>query len=352
MTRLPTIVAAVCLCWPALSACGPAAAAMSEEVPSLGDCTREIRELRADINLLNLYNGLNLTMEQVKVILREARSLARESKGGTEVSAREEKKLLEKERAMLADLKENLYEGDDVSHSLRSRYDNFMRNQWADKTRHLDRKYLEKVHASAAAVHAALTDAQLEVLRTYQPCLIPPRDLRDPVRVGQAADHTRTVSILERIRELPDFVYAENRDHIVAVLVKAAEKHAGKMSDQDRAAYADKVGAIIDRARAMNETEFLFNRQAMAAEVEPEDRIESIKAELAGMGLQAAEMQGKITRFFLTPRAVPIMEKRLEQMKAFERGEKTDLEKIKGAEKYGAEKNGKKSPGKKSGAGK
>lgn len=347
MTRLLTIIAAVCLCWPAFSASWPAAAAMAEEVPSLDDCTREIRELRADINLLNLYNGLNLTMEQVKVILREAKSLAREGKGGTEVSAREEKKLLEKERTMLAELKKKLYEGDDVSHSLRSRYDNFMRNQWADKTCHLDRKYLEKVHAGATAVHAALTDSQLEVLRTYKPCLIPPQDLRDPVRVGQAADHSHTVSILERIRELPDFVYAENRDHIISILVKVAEKHVGKMSDEDRSAYADKVGAIIDRARAMDETEFLFNRQAMAAEVEPEDRIESIKAELVGMGLQNAEMQGKIAKNFLTPRAIPILEKRLKQMKEFERGEKTDLDKTKGAEKYG-----KKPSGKGSGAGK
>ena len=42
---------------------------MAEDVPSLDDCTREIKELRADINLLNLYNGLNLSMDQIRVIL-------------------------------------------------------------------------------------------------------------------------------------------------------------------------------------------------------------------------------------------------------------------------------------------
>lgn len=308
----------------------------SGEVPetmTLDECDREIGELRADINLLNLYNGLNLTSKQIEIILKEARGATKTTRAMDEQTAREERKSALREKELLEDLRRHLAKNKDVPSTLRARYDNLRRERHqAQINGNAAVQNQDRIAQSAARVEALLTEAQLEVLRTYKPCLIPPRDLRDPVRVGQSGDDTRYAPVIERIRKLPDFVYEANREKIIDSIVKAAEKHNGKLDDEARKVYGETVADVLAEARAMNEAEFQFNKQELSRKIETEDRIQSIKEELAASGLAWFERQGQIARFFLTPRAIPILEKRLRLNEAFARGEKVDLDAIEGAE--------------------
>ena len=305
----------------------------AKETMTLEACYQEISALRADINLLNLYNGLNLTTKQIDAILKEARSVNR--KAGTKQGpvANEEPKTTLREKELLEDLRRHLVKNKDVPSTLWARYDNLRRERHQAQVKRTgtvgDRKRLAQ---SAAKVEALLTEAQLEVLRTYKPCLIPPRDLRDPVRVGQSGSDTHYAPLIERVRSLPDFAYEAHREKIIAGIVEAAEKHNGKMDDEARTDYAERVSEILEEARAMDEAEFQFNKQDLARKIESEDRIETIKEQLAASGLARFERQGQIARFFLTPRAIPILEKRLKLQKAFARGGKVDLDGIEGAE--------------------
>jgi hypothetical protein len=216
---------------------------------------------------------------------------------------------------------------------MRARYDTIKQKQRrAAQGKARDARQTADLARRAEAVEAILTDAQIEVLRTFKPCLVPPKDLRDPVRVGQASGSGHMVSFLERIRKLPGAAYDRNREAICDGVVAAVEIHNGKMPDEKRAAYRTRIFETMDRVRAMDEADFLFSRQELALGIEPEDRIQSIKDQLADMGLTHFEIQGQIMQYFLTPRAVPILEKRLELMKEFERKGQVDLDEVKGAE--------------------
>jgi len=298
---------------------------------TLDACYQEISELRADINLLNLYNGLNLTTKQIEGILKEARRVNR--KGEKILSGGEEQESTLRERELLEDLRTHLVKNKDVPSTLRARYDNLQAQRHQTHLKRIgtvgDRK---RTAESAATVEALLTAAQLEVLRTYKPCLIPPRDLRDPVRVGQSGSDTHYAPLIERIRSLPDFAYEAHREKIIDGLVKAAEKHNGKMEVAARSEYAERVAEVLGTARSMDEADFQFNKQDLAREIEPDDRIEAIKEQLAASGIARFERQGQIARFFLIPRAIPLLEKRLKMQKAFARGDRVDLDGIEGAE--------------------
>ncbi len=320
--------AALCLLFALFAPSGEAA-----ETMTLDECYREIRALRADINLLNLYNGLNLTVDQVEVILKEARSANRKKGKDGSLLAKEERETTLREKELLEELRRHLLKNKEVPSALKARYDNLQRERYqAQLKRGAAAQNRERLAQGAARVEALLTEAQLEVLRTYKPCLIPPRDLRDPVRVGQSGNDSHYASLIERIRSLPDFAYEANREKIIAGIVQAAETHQGKMDEQARNDYEETVAAVLDEARSMDDAAFQFNKQDLARKIESEDRIQAIKDELARSGLARFERQGQIAQFFLTPRAIPILEKRLRLMKAFARGEETDLDRIEGAE--------------------
>lgn len=297
--------------------------------PDLDACYREIRELRADINLLNLYNGMHLTIDQVEVILREARAVTREGGGQPELVPIKE---LKEEIALLDDVRKRLRAGKEVSTTSRARYDNTMRRRQMKNRSWYTVEMRALVEKSSVVVEDALTDSQIEVLATFKPCLIPPKDLKDPVRVGQASDSSRFITLLEKVRALPEYQYKANREKIVENLADLAEKHTGRMKSCDRESYEKSLHAAFQKARGMTEEDFLFNKQELAAGLEPPDQIGEIQEKLERMGVTRFAVRGKIAHYFLQPRTVPILEKRLEQMKRFERDGQVDLDRLKGAE--------------------
>ncbi len=307
---------------------GPAALEAKKELPDLDTCYREIRELRADINLLNLYNGMHLTVEQIEIILAQARKVARERGPVKEAVPIEE---LKEELVLLDEVRRKLHAGKDVSTTYRARYDNMMRQRSRSFMKAHTHEMRACVEQCAAAVEGALTDSQIEVLATFKPCLIPPKDLKDPVRVGQASDGSRFVPLVEKIRSIPKSRYGAGSEKIIEHLVNLAEKHMGKMRDDDREAYRQRLRYTFHKARSMTEEEFLFNKQELADGIEPPDQIGQIKEKLEKMGVPRFAARGQIAQYFLTPRAIPILERRLEQMKRFEREGQVDLDDLKGA---------------------
>ncbi len=313
-----------------VSIAGPAAKPKPEV--SLDEIYAEISELRADINLLNLYNGMNLTIDQIEVILREAKAVACEVDLSKVSREKNSSKIMKEEAALLREVSKRLKSGKDVSSTLQARYQALNRKKRGSGKGRMNKTALATVEKSAAAVEAALSNSQLEVLRDFNPCLIPPKNLRDPVRVGQVGDHTRSISLIERVRKLPVPAFESNVEKILDGIVKAAERHTGKMSDEGRAVYREKAREILLRVREMDEAEFLFNKQDLAVEIEPFDRKEAIKEQLREMGFAAFESRGQVTRFFLTPRAIPLLEKRLRLMKKFKRDGLVDLDNVEGAD--------------------
>lgn len=61
-----------------------------------------------------------------------------------------------------------------------------------------------------------LTENQLCIIDDFKPCLIPPKDLRDPARVGQAqGDATGAMYMLERLRRVPSGRYGFAKEKLI-----------------------------------------------------------------------------------------------------------------------------------------
>ena len=313
MKPRPPILYLVAAC---LAATVPVLAEDGRPVPEdLDACIKEVRALQADINLLNLVNGLNLTKEQVAGMLKEAQGVE-EYLAPLDRTAREERALRAEEAEVLRAVRDRLLKEGAVPPTLEARWRvleqrrHRMEGKWK-----LRPQALERIRSAAGRVERMLSGAQLQVLCEYQACLIPPKNLKDPVRVGQARSTGPGEARLEQVRALPDEVYGRLLPTIIEKLTAAAEHHAGAMDEAERKAYRKRVLETLKAARAMDDVEFALNKSDLAARLEPEDRAEVLVDRLASMGIERYGIQGRITRFLLVPRIIPILKKRLPRMK-------------------------------------
>jgi hypothetical protein len=281
----------------------------------LDACLAEIKELRADINLLNLINGMHFTEAQLKGILKEARRLE-EDLGPAIEADRKSPQELDEELTLLKEVRDRLQRNHEVSNTLKARYDvmeqrrNIARNSWKKRP-----KTVERVEESARRVHDLMSPAQREILSTYKACLIPPRDLKDPVRVGQAGNTGPSLRFLEIVRNMPEPVYARSLDGIVEKAIELLEHNYGAFKGDEGIAFAARMKKIIHRSRRMSDVEFQLNKDDLAAQLEPVDQAQEIKDALGDMGVERYQIQGMIIEFLLTPRIIPIIERRLKRRK-------------------------------------
>jgi hypothetical protein len=280
------------------------------DVEALDACLREVRDLKADITLLNLINGMHFSREQLREILTQARKLEPDL---APLLRSEDEEDLDREIDILESMCSDLKRRGEISSAKQARYRELNRKkQQKKKIWKLTPGLKEKVEKSAQGIAETLSPAQQEVLLEYKPCLIPPRNLKNPVRVGQAHDTGPMQKLLEGVRNLPEVVYVNAIDDIVAEAVQRAEHNVGVMPGEDRDAFISNMLDTIERVRNMSEVDFALNRDTLALSIAPVDRAELIKECLAEMGVPKYQVQGKVVQFLLVPRVVPILEKRLE----------------------------------------
>ncbi|MBI4615285.1 MAG: hypothetical protein HY720_16840 [Planctomycetes bacterium] len=179
-----------------------------------------------------------------------------------------------------------------------------------------------------------LTDSQENVIRDYQPCLIPPSNLTDPVRVGQAHDSSEASKFLDSVREISDAEYRAAADAIVEGAIKKAERANGPMEPDVRNEVATRLRQAIDRARALDDLDYVFQRSEIVAEIEAANRKETVKDEIERLAEELGEKSGpsKAATFLLTDSIVSLLQRRLALMNERKVPCRIDLEKIEGAE--------------------
>ncbi|MHC4944664.1 MAG: hypothetical protein ACYTG7_16730 [Planctomycetota bacterium] len=277
---------------------------------ALDACLREVKELQEDITLLNLINGMHFTKKQIREILTQARKLEPDLAPLVE---REDEADLDEEIRVLQSMRSDMIKKGDISSAKKSRYRELNKKKYQKKKIwKLTPKLKEKVEKSAFNVVEMLSPAQQEVLMEFKPCLIPPKNLKNPVRVGQARDSGPMKKFLEGIRDLPEIIYVNAIDEIVAEAVQGAERHVGAMPEREREEFIEKLLDAIEHVRNMSDVEFALNKETLAEELAPVDRAELIRECLAEMGVPRYQVQGKVVQFLLVPRAVPLLERRLE----------------------------------------
>ncbi len=264
-----------------------------------GQQLRRLSELRRDIAVLNLLNGLHLTEKQESALLQDARN----AQNIAESYKRQFDQLFPDAEKSLEDLKSQLLQGETAPgnpidvRAIRAK----------NEITRLHRSYIHDLAIVEKHVSATLTDGQKQIIADFIPCLIPPKDMKNPARAGQAGDSGNIERMLRKARTVPDEVYARRFDIIFDRLAAKYEEEFGPVTEEVRKAEKERIRSVFEEARAMSDVDFELNKQDLAKRLDrrvQQGRTENIS--LVGHG----ERRGKISRFLLDERIIPLLEQR------------------------------------------
>ena len=272
----------------------PAAMAAGDEA----DPITRISELKQDISALNLLNGLHLTKDQQAALLKEARNahaLREEYRQRAAQLIPQTEKRLEELRAEL------------ISPELPPPRHVEKRAKEANHAiKELQESYTLALGRIENRVSVILTAGQKQIVEDFKPCLIPPKNLRNPSRAGQANDSSRIERLLSRSRTIPSRKFERRIDGYLGKHIEKLEKYNGPMSDEEIEIERERVLAIVNEARALSDVDFELNKQELAQQIDPSEKNKK-KAFLVSHGTR----RGKIARFLLSERIIPLLEKRV-----------------------------------------
>jgi len=286
---------------------------MDEFDTEFSEKARQVRNLFEDISTINLLNGLYLSTDQMKKIL----SLAKKAQTIKEKFLGENASLymntLDEAEKAYKNLFNEVMKGDPakgggeiereaamINHRLKEMQDNAVRNI-TNELSVLDHE-LSKI----------LTPEQTQVIDTFKPCLIPPKDLKNPVRAGQASSNDRAIQILRRVRDIPDYNWNHRKYRIISHMIERFSRHRYVMTEKEKENELERLIALFDKVRSMSNTDFEFEKENLAEEFKPADKVHELREELQErVPYQRRPRASKAVKFLLNKRIIPILQERI-----------------------------------------
>lgn len=297
---------------------------------------KQVRGLAGDINLLNLINGINFSTHQIRHIIQSAKSyndlihhtvyLEDPLENFTVNSLKRFKKTYEK---LIASIEKDWTEKnlEKVSKEFQD-----MRKQICDRLEVNKQKQKKNKDVTQTKyideVFEVLFISQKEVLYDYNPCLIPPKNLKDPVRVGQAKDDAQEIRMLENFRSIPDDKWQKNKNSIIDKTIAEIEEKV-QLTANEKKEFKTKLVEVIDKVRAMSDVDFELEKKDIAKELAFLDKVEVLKKELKEFSGKENVVCDKIKQFLLSNKIIPLLEIRLQQLKQKQTKEQTNLDELK-----------------------
>lgn len=248
------------------------------------------KELKQEIHILNLINGLYLSTEQMESLIEQAKK----AHNITETFMERHNQYSEDSSQTLEKLKDELiedkgYVSKDIAREVHQSHREMLE---------LRSDYEKQMSKIVEGVKGNLTSNQLYIIETFKPCLVPPKG---PARVGQADDHVHGVKQLERIRKISDHVYSTRKYELADRIVQRLLLYKPRSTDIDEDEARDKILSIYEVARSLPDLDFEVKKEELAKELK-----ESILPEKKGLDIDI-----KIERFLLNPKTVSILEEKL-----------------------------------------
>ena len=272
-----------------------------------------VRNFFNDISTVNLLNGLYLTEQQMREILKLAKKAQRmkrefvEKKGAVYMEVLDEAEqayqnlfaeIMKDEPAKQGSRIER--EAVRIEHQLKEISDKVMRTR-SDELSVLDHELSD-----------ILTPEQQQVIDGFQPCLIPPKDLKNPVRVGQASSNDRAINMLRRIREIPSYAWDHRKYQFLSRHVERFSRQRSVLTEEEKEKEFQRLLALTEKVRAMSDADFELEKETFADELRPEDMVHELREELEKrVPYMRRAKVSKSCRFLLNERIIPILEERL-----------------------------------------
>jgi len=265
----------------------------------LAPVKEEIAALKADINLLNLMNGLNLTPAQLAAIRKAASGCAtatsRVEAPGSDMHA-------------LQEVYGALRRGETPPAGAMTRLQSPTAKRGAGYMQARRRELAEAQTRGLELLLDVLTPEQGDVLLTYAPCLVPPMNLRDPVRAGQANDTEPLMLIADRLRTMPLTHDAAER------CLAQAEAHHGVIPAGEREGIVNLLLRVARDAQALDDVAYAAERETLAARLAPVHRLTTLKDRLRELDGSDTVIRRHVVAFLCDPRIVPLVEDRLDRL--------------------------------------
>lgn len=160
-------------------------------------------------------------------------------------------------------------------------------------------------------VTAVLTKNQQAIVKNFKPCLVPPKNAQNPSPAGAANDGGHFERVLTKIYYMNDELFQEVSGLFSNRHIHKYEQMFGPMTESEIAAEQIRMKNILNKARAMEKTDFELNKSELAQEmIEPlhaqEDHMKD-----AYLQTRTKWHLNKTGRWLLDPTIIPILEEKL-----------------------------------------
>jgi hypothetical protein len=245
-------------------------------------------ELRSEISLLNLLNGLDLTPAQTTLLLAKAEEAKKlEDRWQAETQSRRAEM-----ESVLSEIKTYVSQKKELPEELVLRF-----RRVDDELKSVRSEIEKSKRELAGEVKASLESQQIYQFERFIPCIIPPKG---ESRVGQAEDPSGLARRLERIRTLPERAYLFRREEICRTVLAGFQKRFPLAAFEEEASL-EGVGRVLDRCRSLSVAEFELQKNGLAEEL-----VSLFKPEF-----RFGDITKKIETFLLSEEVIPLLRERL-----------------------------------------
>ena len=274
---------------------------------------KNVQYLFDNISTVNLLNGLNLTTKQMKKILNLARKARNIKQGFLKKNVSTYMDVLDKAEKSYKNLFNEIKKGDPARGYIEKealRNNHKLKETLDDAVRNITNEFTVLDHE----LSKILTPEQQQVISTFNPCLIPPKDLKNPVRVGQASSNDRAVKIMRRLRNAPDLAWNRRKYRIISNMVERFSQYRSVMTDDEKDREVKRLLLFAEKIRSMSDTDFEFEKEKLAEELKPVNRVKELIKEIQQrVPHQLKPKATKAVRYLLNKRIIPILEERIKR---------------------------------------
>ncbi len=216
--------------------------------------------LTKEVKILNLLNGFELTTEQKKVIkksIKEVQIIEKDFETQVEECLEIFDVALEKSIEILGT-------GKELPPSLKKEISTYS-HEFKEGRKVKEGRILD----IAQQIERVLEPQQVQQLKEFIPCLIPPPGR---IRIGQTGSSEMIAKHLEKIRDLPESIYVREKDNIISKALKKKKEHLPVLKEFDEDAEGERIEAILDKVRSMRDVDFTLNKDRIAEEFKGDDK--------------------------------------------------------------------------------
>ena len=113
---------------------------------------------------------------------------------------------------------------------------------------------------------------------------------------------------------------------------KKGEKNTKKERKGQKEKEKERILAVVKEARAMSDVDFELNKTSLVEKIKPQDERKELATKLQKINETRRTELSKAGKYLLNERVVPLLEKRLSDMKKFAKATPADLDKIEAAD--------------------